>query len=131
MAARLATLNAILERKKLEKEREECEARGEVWVPPKTNESPVRQHGDERDEEDLLDEPNPGSPTKEQLTSVAELLGSLETYKEGEELAHSELGISLFAADPFYDDGYDAPFNQVLPKPQTPNPKPQTPTPNP
>ena len=113
MAAKLAALNAILERKKLEKEREAAEARGEVWVaPPVPKESDEKLSGsNEVDDNAEAPEP-PDTPTKDQLTSVANLLKGISSYQENQEIDFSDLGLSLFDADPFYDDGYDAPFNQ-------------------
>ena len=110
MAAKLAALQAILERKKADKERDEAEARGEVWVNPNAAVEATEEEGTGQDE-DGTEEP-PDSPTKDELMRVGELLSALDSYKEGEELEPTDLAIFIFEADPYYDDGYDAPFNQ-------------------
>ncbi len=115
MAAKLAALQAILDKKKLDKEREAAEARGEVWVPPevqKEQKDAKDAPADAGDEEAEEEEEPPDSPTKDELTKVADMLSALRSYKEGEELDGEDLAINIFEPEPYYDDGYDAPFNQ-------------------
>ena len=90
MAAKLAALNAILEQKRLAKEREECEQRGEVWVSTaattaatsQTNHPPAEagkgegEGGEEEEEEE--------DPLHSQMTAVSNLLMAAASFKEGQ-----------------------------------------------
>jgi hypothetical protein len=85
MAAKLAALNAILEQKRLAKEREECEQRGEVWessaATSHTNHPPAEagkgegEGGEEEEEEE--------DPLHSQMTAVSNLLMAAASFKEG------------------------------------------------
>ena len=89
MAAKLAALNAILEQKRLAKEREECEQRGEVWVASagttattsETHHAPAEagkgegEGGEEAEEEE--------DPLHSQMTAVSNLLMAVGSFKDG------------------------------------------------
>ena len=80
-------------------------------MPPDSAENKAAP-GDEDEGEEEQDAPEPESPTKDQLAEAADKLRALGSYNEGAELAASDLAINIYEPDPYYDDGYDAPFNQ-------------------